>query len=130
MAIGRAVWQYFFVAALAAILGGLLGFGVARIADSRRWPDVVFTSEKWKALAQDERYVLWNDIDRRRLLIGKTREDVVQMLGKPDSPGGERDRFSYVIKGPRGEYTLIHVYFLEVYFDEGGRSSRVAIGTD
>ena len=130
MALRRLPWRYLLVAIIAAALGGVVGFGVARITDSRQWPDVVFTSEKWKALAQDERYVLWNDLDRRRLLIGKTRDEVMQMLGKPDSPGAERDRFSYVIKGPRGEYTLTHVYFLEVYFDQGGRSSRVAIGTD
>ncbi len=48
------------------------------------------------------------------------------MLGKPDSPSSEGDRFSYVIERPRGEYTMI----LEVYFDQGGRSSRVAIGAD
>lgn len=130
MVIGRAMWRYFFVAVLAAVLGGLVGCGVARVTDSRRWPDVIFTSEKWKALAQDERYVLWNDVSRRGLLLDKTRDEIAQMLGQPDSPSGERDRFSYVIKGPRGEYTLIHVYFLEVYFDQGGRSSRVAIGTD
>ena len=74
MGIGRAMWRYFFVAVFAAVLGGLVGFGLARITESRRLSDVVFTSEKWKALAPDERYLLWNDIDRRGLLIGKTRD--------------------------------------------------------
>lgn len=123
-------WRYLLVALVAAVLGGLVGFGIARVTVAQRWPDLVFTSEKWKAVAQDERYVFWNDIDRRRLLIGKTRDEVVQLVGKPDSDASDRGRLTYVVKGAQGEYNLNFIYFLDIRFNEAGRVAAVSIGTD
>lgn len=118
------------MALVAAVLGGLVGFGVARVTDARRWPNLLFTSEKWKAVAQVERYVFWNDIDRRRLLIGKARDEVVQILGTPDSTASDRGRVTYVVKGAQGEYNMTFIYFLDIRFDDGGRVATVSIGTD
>jgi hypothetical protein len=126
----RLPWRYLLVALVAAVLGGLVGFGVARVTDARRWPDLVFTSEKWKAVAQDERYVFWNDIDRRRLLVGKTRDEVVHMLGTPDSDAADRGRVTYVVKGAQGEYNMNFIYFLDIRFNDAGRVTTVSIGTD
>ena len=128
MSLGRLAWRSLLVALVAAVLGGLVGFGVARVTAARRWPDLVFTAEKWKAVAQDERYVFWNDIDRRRLLIGKTRDEVVQMLGPPDSDGSTR--VTYVVKGAQGEYNMNFIYFLDIRFGDAGRVASVSIGTD
>lgn len=130
MALRQLLWRYLLMALVAAVLGGLVGFGIARVTAARRWPDLVFTSEKWKAVAQDERYVFWNDIDRRRLLIGKTRDEVVQLLGKPDSEAPDRGRLTYVVKGAQGEYNLNFIYFLDISLDEAGRVTSVTIGTD
>ena len=130
MALRLPCWRYFMVALVAAVLGGLLGFGVARVTEARRWPDLVFTSEKWKAVAQDERYVFWNDIDRRRLLIGKTRDEIVQILGTPDSDASDRSRVTYVIKGAQGEYNMNFIYLLDIRFNDAGRVATVSIATD
>lgn len=130
MAPRRLPWRYLVVALVAAVIGGLLGFGIARVTAAQRWPDLAFTAEKWKTVAQDERYVFWNDIDRRRLLIGKTRDEVMQLLGKPDSDAPDRGRLTYVVKGAQGEYNLNFIYFLEIRFNEAGRVATVSIGTD
>lgn len=130
MALRQLLWRYLLVALVAAVLGGLVGFGVARVTAARRWPDLVFTSEKWKTVAQDERYVFWNDIDRRRLLVGKTRDEVVQLLGKPDSDAPDSGRLTYVVKGAQGEYNLNFIYFLDIRLNEAGRVTSVTIGTD
>ena len=130
MAPRRLPWRYLVVALVAAVIGGLVGFGIARVTTARRWPDLAFTTEKWKTVAQDERYVFWNDIDRRRLLIGKTRDEVIQLLGKPDSDSPDRGRLTYVVKGAQGEYNLNFIYFLEIRFNEAGHVATVSIGRD
>lgn len=130
MTFRRLPLRYLLISSVAATLGGLVGFSAARMSDARRWPNLVFTSEKWKAVAQDERYVFWNDIARRRLLIGKTRDEVAQILGKPDSDAPDRQRVTYVVKGAQGEYNLNFIYFLDVRFNEAGRVTSVTIGTD
>jgi len=81
-------------------------------------------------MAQDERYVLWNDIERRRLLIGKTRDELVQVLGTPDSDSPDRSRLTYVIKGAHGEYNTDFVYFLDIRFNKEGRVATVSIAAD
>ena len=130
MAVHRVPWRSLVVAFVAAVLGGLVGFAVARMTTVRRWPDLVFTTEKWKTVAQDERYVFWNDIDRRRLLIGRSRDEVVQLLGQPDSDAPDHGRLTYVVKGAQGEYNLNFIYFLEIRLNEAGRVATVSIGTD
>jgi hypothetical protein len=49
MARGSLWSRYLLIALVAATLGGLIGFGVARGTEARQWPDLAFTTEKWKA---------------------------------------------------------------------------------
>jgi hypothetical protein len=130
MMLRRLPWRYLLVALIAAALGGLAGFGIGRVAAARRWPDLTFASDRWKAAPHTERYVFWNDIDRRRLLIGKSRDETVQILGTPGWESATRDRLTYMVKDARGEYNLTFIYFLDVRFDRGGRVASVSIGTD
>jgi len=104
--------------------------GLAGVTATRRWPELVFTSEKWKAVAQDERYVFWNNIDRRRLLAGKTRDEIMRMLGTPDSVTSDRGRVTYVVKVAQGEYNMNSIYFLDIRFDDAGRVATVSLGAD
>jgi hypothetical protein len=120
--------RYVLVPLFAALLGGLTGYAVARVTEGRRWPGLAFASEKWKAAARYERYIFWNDIDRRQLLIGKTREDVVQLLGPPDSEEKGR-RLGYVIKGGEGEF-MVFLYAVDIHFDGTGRVATARIVTD
>jgi hypothetical protein len=115
---------------VAAALGGIVGFAVARVTDGRRWPELVFTSEKWRAVAPEERFVFWRDLDRRGLLLGKTHDEILQLLGQPDSDAPDRRRVTYVVKAAEGEYNFNFIYFLDIRFDEAGRVTSAAIGAD
>jgi hypothetical protein len=129
MTLRRLAW-YVLLTTTVAVLGGLVGFGVARLTEQQPWPNLVFTSEKWNTMAQDERYVFWNDIDRRRVLIGRSLEEVVKLLGRPDSEASDHRRVTYVIKGAEGEYNMNFIYFMDIRFDGSGRVQTVTIGTD
>jgi hypothetical protein len=123
------LWRrYFLIPVFAALVGGFIGYGVARVTEGRRWPDVAFGSDKWKAVSKYDRYIYWNDIERRRLLTGKTRDDVVQLLGPPDSED-KGSRLVYLIRGNAGEF-MVSVYVAEINFDNAGRVATTKIVTD
>jgi len=42
-----------------------------------------FDSENWKT-QHSKRYKMANDIVEEKLLLGKTKDDLIQLLGKPD----------------------------------------------
>jgi membrane protein YqaA with SNARE-associated domain len=48
MAPRRLPWRYLVVALVAAVIGGLVGFGIARVTAAQRWSDLAFTAEKCK----------------------------------------------------------------------------------
>lgn len=94
------------------------------------WPDLVFTTDRWRGVPQDDRYVFWHDIERRRLLIGKTREEVVQLQGTPDSTAPDGGRITYVVKEARREFNMNFIYFLDVRSSGAHRVVMVRIGAD
>jgi hypothetical protein len=70
------------------ILGGALlaavCFGMARLASEAARAASEFNAERWRAATARERYRMAGDLCRGGALLGKTREEVVEMLGKPD----------------------------------------------
>ncbi len=114
----------------------LLASGAAHVAyrawwlpSWRSWPCEPFSAENWRNTPGTGRYVFWKDLRSRGLLLGLSRQDVIELLGPPDSDQGVY--VTYILKGrdPR-EYTLDSVYFIDVGFDSSGRVARAFIRSD
>jgi hypothetical protein len=114
------------------LVGGFTTHVVYRavwLPSSMSWPDETFSSERWKAAEEEKRFVFWKDLSRRRLMEGRTRAELYDLLGRP---GWEsREQVSYIVKlrDPR-EYTLNAIYFLRVHIDERDVVTRVSVGAD
>ena len=66
-------------------------------------------------------------------LIGKSREDVIKMLGEPSTkmdPDGTGTSLSYPTGIDRNSYMRIDSESLLIYFDSSDRVTRYAIGGD
>src|SRR5690606_3075736 len=88
------------------------------------YPSKEFTSEEWQAAGwkveygdniPPTRFLYSNDLVDRGLLIGKTKEEVIELLGEADSERG--DTFSYDLGFVPGHG--IDPDFLHVYFEKG-----------
>jgi len=66
-------------------------------------------------------------------LIGKTRKEVVAMLGEPSTkmdPDGKGQALSYPTGIERSSYMRIDSEWLLIYFNSSGKAERYAIGVD
>lgn len=88
-----------------------------------------FSPDIWKKTEEAQRYLFVDDLLNRRLLIGKNRAEVVEMLGEPsDKPSNNSDVY-YIIK-LGGDYFVL-VRWLEIKFHPGnGLVSDVKIASD
>ncbi len=85
------------------------------------WPTAQFTPEVWRSAAKEERFLLYNDLAARKVLEGKTKSDVVTLLGKPDFEAPDGRYITYVVKAASpNEYTLNAIYLLHIDLDEKG----------
>ena len=93
------------------------------LADTASWPLQVFSAEVWRAAPPHTRYALWRDLDGRHLLLGRTRDEVEALLGKPRFAAAEY--MTYVVKDadPR-EFSFNFVYLVQPDLDTAGRVSR------
>jgi hypothetical protein len=65
----------------AVALAGIYIFWPSSIADD--WPTEPFNGERWRSVAKNERYRMAKDLLSSNQLVGKTREEVEQLLGPP-----------------------------------------------
>ena len=68
-----------------------------------------FNSEEWKASSQVERGYMTSDLIKRKLLVGKTKPEVLEMLGVPKDIS--RTRFHYLL-----DYGYSTPFHLDVIF--------------
>ncbi|MDA9773539.1 hypothetical protein N9B82_01165 [Saprospiraceae bacterium] len=73
------------------ILGFLLLFSMPYIDDYLRATE--FNSEKWNNSSNDQRWDMRRDLLKKDNLIGKTKKDIIDILGIPDREG--RDMIHY-----------------------------------
>lgn len=62
---------------------GWYAIHAASIFDPRRKWDREFEQRSWASTPQEERYVFINDLVDKKLLIGKSRAEVISLLGEP-----------------------------------------------
>jgi hypothetical protein len=113
---------------------GLMACSVApATADSwpSAWPREAFTAEKWHASPPQERYRLVKDLERQRLLDGKARPFVLDLLGKPTYDSRQDGYMTYLLKDSEpGEKTLIFIYLLHIQFGPDERVTKYFLRTD
>jgi hypothetical protein len=86
----------------------------------RKW-DREFEPQAWAKTPREERYVFTNDLIKNRRLIGKTRSEVISLLGP--SGGNDLQSIDYVVDD--GGWDPI---VLRIEFDAQGRVAQVLIG--
>jgi len=81
--------------------------------------DIPFNSQDWTQSYALRRGCMTRDLLRKRLLVGKTQQEVVALLGQP----GELEENSTVFKYYLGYYFTksFEPDWLRIRFDEGGR---------
>jgi hypothetical protein len=84
-----------------------------------------FNTIDWKKTPEQKRYQFADDIIKNKVLIGKTRAEVVDMLGPPNPYSENLNSLTYVLSvGGRG-VDLNKVYTLEIKFDKSGYATDV-----
>lgn len=85
-----------------------------------------FDSEKWKVADASARAPMVNDLIERKLVIGKTKDEVVELLGLPDK--SEPKWYKYYV---RERFLLFDRVFMWVSFDEvDGKVVFVSVADD
>jgi hypothetical protein len=116
--------------------GAVLCVGYVCRSEESFWPDEKFTAERWNATPQNERHVMAKDLVQSRILEGMTKNDVISLLGHPESSGIKedgtiRDNISYYLKDGSTSISLNAVWLLRVLFDPAtGTVQKYGIGGD
>jgi hypothetical protein len=103
------------IAALFAVLAlGLLWCAIemAWIQDPIRYP---FDSAKWKEQASRERWRMHDDLMQKHDLKGKTRNELLKLLGPPDDADQKDNADQYDIGGAAGfgpSWVYLRIWYL------------------
>lgn len=84
-----------------------------------------FDSQKWKTNEQ-HRYRMINDIMNSNLLMGKTKVEVITLLGNTTEEGPCNDCIGYSTNEPDQGFSIDH-QVLEINFDSQNRVSYVGV---
>ena len=99
-----------------------LGFGWP-FDEEGKWPTTPFDSAAWKALPEQQRYVMVRDLISRNIWDGLDRNEVVALLGPPDHEAS--NRITYFVKRGAVSMSLNETFYLDLYFeDQDGEITR------
>jgi hypothetical protein len=93
--------------------------------DSNTWKDVEQTNQEPFA-----RRPMADELVRQRALHGKTRQEVLEMLGDPTDTGYFADYDAVYWLGPQRGFLAMDSEWLVIRFDESGHVTEAAIKTD
>jgi hypothetical protein len=120
--------------ALAAVGLGVLAYVVFQSwyqQSPASWPTEAFSAERWASRLPTERYKLYNDLAQRKVLLGKSLEEIVSLLGKPDYVAPDRAYVTYIMKSGSGEkYSTNFVYLLHIDLNDGGTVRDFGVRSD
>jgi hypothetical protein len=114
----------------------LLCVGYVCRSEESFWPNEKFTVERWEALPGDQRYLIASDLVESRILDGMSKDDVVALLGRPESSGIKEDgsisdHISYFLKDGSTSISFNVVWLLRILFDPAtGKVQKYGIGGD
>ncbi len=115
---------------VAAVFGAVAVAVAVRlyIASPASWPFQEFSPAAWASTPRHERYRLYNDLARRRLLDHQPREAVTQFLGTPDYEAENGEYIDYVLIEWRPDNHMLNaLYSVTIFFDAAGRISRYGV---
>jgi hypothetical protein len=98
--------------AMTMLVGASVGCGSRNVPCSGR--DEAFDSARWQHAEATDRCVFVEDLLKNRRLIGKTRADVVRLLGDAGRSPMDDDRLAYVVA--TGGYGFDKVFVLHIEF--------------
>ena len=95
------------------------------------WPSDTFESSGWKDARPFDRYRFYRDLRSRDILSHKTREEVVGMLGLPNSESPDGKLLSYVIKDQSNvSLTFDSVVIMRIRLDSANKVKSVYVDKD
>ncbi|MGO4702727.1 hypothetical protein [Dyella sp. 2RAB6] len=89
---------------------------VVCMGDRVWWPERKFDPEAWKRTESNGRYVYATDLLDSRVLIGKSEDEVIALLGESDLPRYAAT-IQYLIR--HGGVGLRRIYILDLRFTNG-----------
>ncbi len=98
-----------------------------------RWHRESFDAAAWRSPQSRTNFVrirMVDDLLRHHFLMGKTRQEVVAVLGEPDSGGHFRDWDLVYWLGPARGFIQIDSEWLVIRLNDSKRVSQLALVTD
>ena len=87
-----------------------------------------FNSLDWKSAPEEKRYVYVEDLLARKTLEGKSKSEVIDLLGSPNPHSQSPDSIGYIFR--LGGYGFNKVHFLIITIGENGVVDGVKISGD
>ncbi|MFN7944030.1 MAG: hypothetical protein U0Z53_01540 [Blastocatellia bacterium] len=92
-------------------------------------PEQEYSSSRWQNSGATIRGAMVRDLIARQTLIGKTENQIIEILGKPDGVVSEQNCLTYAIK-PNLRCSLVWNCDLLVYLDKQTRTVIAVAKTD
>lgn len=121
-------WRLVTIGIIGAVLAGSwLAFGPAtRLyeASPLSWPSEPFSSELWRKVFRGERFQLFKDLDKQKLIRGRDKAALVELLGPPDREAPDGRALVYILQEWDGRNDLQNaVWLLQIDLDEKGHEA-------
>jgi hypothetical protein len=119
------------VAGVAVALATALAWAPARRlyeASPMSWPGDAFDARAWRESPRGERFRFSKDLGARRLVEGRTRAEVFELLGPADREAAGGRHLAYVLREPGGgDPAGAATWTLRVELDARGRVERAFV---
>jgi hypothetical protein len=104
---------------------------ISGCSEEATWPSQNFSSEKWKKAPESQRHIYVKSLIRSKLLLGKSREGALELLGPPSSENAVPYELIYVVKIGSSTWTLNQVFALRLLLGgEKGEVTAAGISAD
>jgi hypothetical protein len=110
----------------------LLGAFVSGCEEQDYWSTTTFSPEQWRQTRETERYRFVNDLVRSKILIGKSRNAVLDLLGPSSGYESRPNELTYVVKSGASTFLSFNqVFVLKIgLYGSSGEVTAVAIMGD
>ena len=84
------------------------------------WPVSQFDSAAWRRTKEENRYVFTRDLIESRKLIGRSKQQVIDLLGRPSYDSPEDDYMTFVVRSDN-----TGVFIMGIRFYKNGAKNKV-----
>lgn len=79
--------------------------------DLEHWPTTRFDQAQWTQSDEEERFVFVRDLIKSKKLDGFTKQQVLELLGKPSYDNIHGEYITYIIKADSGIVSILDIRF-------------------